>query len=582
MQLQETNGVRIAIEGCGHGTLHAIYASVTEACSHLGWPGVDLLIIAGDFQSVRNAYDLNCVSMPAKYRHMGDFHEYYSGQRLAPYLTIFIGGNHEASNYLFELYFGGWAAPNIYYMGAANVIRFGPLRIASLSGIWKGFDYRKAHYERLPYNESEMKSIYHVRELDARRLLQIRTQVDVGISHDWPNGVEWKGNWKQLFRFKQHLEEDARSKRLGSIAASEVMDHLRPRRWYSAHLHCRYEAIVEYDAPKVSQLLLSESTNGNALKNDEEIDMNLDDEDVGVAQSSTAAPNPNEIALDDDENDDDGEMPGTDITSTEGPPSNSPTKPVPPPSAEQTTLSEEQVRAEEQARAALPTAFRRALPPPKREHPVEITNTQVKFLALDKCVEGKKFLQLEEIPVEGEVEIVRPLQLMYDREWLAITRSFVVDDGFEVGHEERKKPREARPPKEYDEMNDNHRIWVDNHISNADLVIPENFEVTAPVYDSGDWNLPQYHQAREYPNPQTSQFCRLLDIQNPFELSEDEIDQRMKQGPKPDPQGYRSHHSQRQRGGGGRGRGWGGSRGGGRGGGRGRGRGRSHGYFRAG
>jgi len=32
-------------------------------------------------------------------------------------LTIFIGGNHEASNYLQELPYGGWVAPNIYYLG---------------------------------------------------------------------------------------------------------------------------------------------------------------------------------------------------------------------------------------------------------------------------------------------------------------------------------------------------------------------------------------------------------------------------------------------------------------------------------
>ncbi|KAH0145873.1 DBR1-domain-containing protein, partial [Aureobasidium melanogenum] len=188
-QLSEEHGVRIAVEGCGHGTLHAIYASIERACAVKGWSGVDLLIIGGDFQSVRNAHDLQCVSMPAKYREMHDFHEYYSGTRKAPYLTIFVGGNHEAANYLFELYYGGWVAPNIYYMGAANVLKLGPLRIAGMSGIWKGFDYKKQHHERLPYNEGDVKSIYHVRELDVRKLLQVRTQVDVGISHDWPRGV---------------------------------------------------------------------------------------------------------------------------------------------------------------------------------------------------------------------------------------------------------------------------------------------------------------------------------------------------------------------------------------------------------
>jgi lariat debranching enzyme len=45
-----SQGLRIAVEGCGHGTLHAIYASVAKSCELKSWPGVDLLIIGGDFQ----------------------------------------------------------------------------------------------------------------------------------------------------------------------------------------------------------------------------------------------------------------------------------------------------------------------------------------------------------------------------------------------------------------------------------------------------------------------------------------------------------------------------------------------------
>ena len=50
---------------------------------------------------------------------------YYSGEKKAPILTIFIGGNHEASNYLQELPYGGWVAPNIYYLGKIYSYYFG-------------------------------------------------------------------------------------------------------------------------------------------------------------------------------------------------------------------------------------------------------------------------------------------------------------------------------------------------------------------------------------------------------------------------------------------------------------------------
>lgn len=70
-----------------------------------------------------------------------------------------IGGNHEASNYLWELcaivgqllsiltmtrysrYHGGWLAPNIYYLGAAGSVKVNGIRIAGASGIYKPNDY---------------------------------------------------------------------------------------------------------------------------------------------------------------------------------------------------------------------------------------------------------------------------------------------------------------------------------------------------------------------------------------------------------------------------------------------------------
>lgn len=55
-------------------------------------------------QAVRNENDLESLSVPPKYRSMNSFWKYYSGEKVAPFPTIFIGGNHEASNYLWELW----------------------------------------------------------------------------------------------------------------------------------------------------------------------------------------------------------------------------------------------------------------------------------------------------------------------------------------------------------------------------------------------------------------------------------------------------------------------------------------------
>lgn len=98
---------------------------------------------------------------------------YYSGEKLAPVLTIFIGGNHEASNYLQELPYGGWVAPRIYYMGYASVVNVAGVRVGGLSGIYKGHDYFKGHFERPPYTEDTKRSVYHIRNLETFRLKQV-------------------------------------------------------------------------------------------------------------------------------------------------------------------------------------------------------------------------------------------------------------------------------------------------------------------------------------------------------------------------------------------------------------------------
>ncbi len=45
--------------------------------------------------------------------------------------------------YLRRRFYGGWVAPNIFYLGTAGVVNFGGLRIAGLTGIYKDGDFYK-------------------------------------------------------------------------------------------------------------------------------------------------------------------------------------------------------------------------------------------------------------------------------------------------------------------------------------------------------------------------------------------------------------------------------------------------------
>ncbi|KAL8705068.1 MAG: hypothetical protein Q9201_001794 [Fulgogasparrea decipioides] len=463
------------------------------------------------------------MSVPPKYRAIGDFHEYYSGTRVAPYLTLFVGGNHEASNHLWELYYGGWVAPNIYYLGAANIINVGPLRIAGLSGIWKGYHYKKPHYERLPYGPDEVKSIYHVRELDTRKLLQIRTQVDVGISHDWPNGIEWKGNWKQLFRFKPHFEADAKSGRLGNIAAKYVMDRLRPRWWFAAHLHCKFSAVVSHvqeadsstntDPPSTANLVDADKAVGNF----DEINIEIDSEKLPNEASDLATNirNDDEINLDMDD----------DIPNARKPP----VAEAPSHADTQGALIEMNDVSSE-LRDQLPAAFAR--PTPTSTHkisvPDAITNKATHFLALDKCLPNRRFLQVLDIdPISDSrsAECTEPYRLTYDKEWLAITRTFASIDPF----------TSALPPNldesHYRSQIEAEEAWVEeNLVKSSKMVVPKNFEITAPVYDRRVGLHPKEHP-QEYTNPQTVAFCKMLEIHNFFDASEEEREERSVKAP---------------------------------------------------
>nr|CDI51944.1 related to lariat-debranching enzyme [Melanopsichium pennsylvanicum 4] len=188
--------MKLAIQGCSHGELDAIYSSLlrTERQQNIS---IDALLLCGDFQAVRNHSDLRALNVPPKYLRLGDFHAYYSGAKLAPILTLVIGGNHEASNYMHELYHGGWLAPNIYFIGAAGVVELNGLVVSGVSGIYNRHNYRKGRFEKLPYDANALRSCYHTREFDVVRLKAMKhtakgknKQVDVVMSHDWPNTIE--------------------------------------------------------------------------------------------------------------------------------------------------------------------------------------------------------------------------------------------------------------------------------------------------------------------------------------------------------------------------------------------------------
>lgn len=60
--------------------------------------------------------------------------------------------------------------------------------------------------------------MYHVREYDVRKLMEVKEPIDVFLSHDWPLRITDYGDWKELVRRKHYFKQE-----VGFVEIFEVM-----------------------------------------------------------------------------------------------------------------------------------------------------------------------------------------------------------------------------------------------------------------------------------------------------------------------------------------------------------------------
>lgn len=464
--------VRVAVEGCCHGELDAIYKSLRR--------DTELLLICGDFQALRNSTDLQTLNVPTKYLRMGDFHQYYLGEKNAPVLTIFIGGNHECLLYLREIQYGGWVAPNIYYLGEFGVVWFKGLRISGISGIWNDHSYRSAlgtpPTYSLPYLLLTIKSIYHVKPKNYMKFLLSGTS-DISMTHDWPQWV-WKwGDHRRLLRHKPYFKSDMNSGRLGSPLASIALDRLRLRYWFSLHLHTRFTANVKHK--RRGKVDLAEKS-----VNSDEIALDMDAEEPSQGQVAENAVLEHLSS-------------GEEILGQNTVPTTSETVLI------SDKLSSHQIELDMDEQAASPERKRQKMDFSETTH----------FLALDKCLPRRRYLEfllitpLRDSPNENDSN-----SLYYDSRALAIQK--VVEDLVsanplaldEAGLAEFWNPDSFAPLLE--ELEES-VAYEEKKMARKELLVPLNFSKVAP--DSLEEAVPlQYWE-----NGQTGELCEKFQIRKP-------------------------------------------------------------------
>ena len=244
IESSEDRTINIIVTGCIHGCMDKMYKDIQEF-EKQNKKKIDLVLCTGDFESMRNEEDLKFLSCPEHYRHMGDFHKYYNSKVKAPYLTIFIGGNHEASNYLEQIYYGGYVAENIYYLGRGGVINVKGLRIGGISGIFNKFDYFRGHFEK---NENDIKgdkkSIFHYREFEIAKMSHIKNKLDIFMTHDWPTNIIDSKDFNRIFKLYPQNKETILAGTLGSFPAEFILKLLKPNYYICGHMHFYYTNVI--------------------------------------------------------------------------------------------------------------------------------------------------------------------------------------------------------------------------------------------------------------------------------------------------------------------------------------------------
>ena len=120
---------------------------------------------------------------------------------------------------------------------------------------------RKGYYERLPYDQRSIRSIYHTRQYNVNRLAQVGppsfpfdfllmpsqlTNPDIFLSHDWPQSIEHHGNLKALLKLRPGFRASVDADTLGSPPLMMLLKRLKPKWWFAGHMHVRFEAEVKH------------------------------------------------------------------------------------------------------------------------------------------------------------------------------------------------------------------------------------------------------------------------------------------------------------------------------------------------
>lgn len=128
------------------------------------------------------------------------------------------------------------------------------------------------------------------------------TSPTITLSHDWPCSIYYHGDTQQLLRKKPFFAKEVETDTLGSPPLLEVLKALKPDFWFSAHLHVKFAAVYDHDDGHMRPDISTQVTIAKT-QNPDEIAIGDDEDDEAPAPAA----NPDEITFDDDDDDEGAE-----------------------------------------------------------------------------------------------------------------------------------------------------------------------------------------------------------------------------------------------------------------------------------